>query len=81
MLQNLTQRQMTTNLNQIRGMMNTLKSIRNPQAMLSQYASQNPQLKQAMDLVNQSGGDPQKCFYNLAEQMGVNPDDVLNALK
>lgn len=62
-------------------MMNTLKGINNPMSMLNQYASNNPQLKKAIDLVNNSGGDPKKCFYQLAEQMGVNPNDVLSALK
>jgi hypothetical protein len=62
-------------------MMNTLKGINNPSAMLNQFASSNPQLKQAINLVNNSGGDPKKCFYQLAEQMGVDPNDVLNALK
>jgi hypothetical protein len=62
-------------------MMNTLKGINNPSAMLNQFASSNPQLKQAINLVNNSGGDPKKCFYQLAEQMGVDPNDVLSALK
>ena len=41
----------------------------------------NPQLKQAMDLVQQNGGDAEKAFYKLAEEKGVNPDDILNMLK
>ena len=81
MLQNLTRNNQTANLTRIKNMMNTLKSINNPSAMLNQYASNNPQLKQAIDLVNNSGGDPKKGFYQLAEQMGVNPNDVLSALK
>lgn len=81
MLQNLTRNNQTANLTQIKNMMNTLKGINNPSAMLNQYASSNPQLKQAINLVNNSGGDPKKCFYQLAEQMGVNPNDVLSALK
>jgi hypothetical protein len=44
-------------------------------------ADKNPQMKQAIDLVNQCGGDPQKAFYALAEQKGVDPEEILNALK
>ena len=73
--------QMPNNLNQIRNMMNTVKSAGNPQAMLMNMAQNNPRIKQAMDVINQSGGDPQKAFYALAEQKGVNPEDILSQLR
>lgn len=75
------QRMQTPNLNQIRNMMNTVKSAGNPQAMLMNMAQSNPRIKQAMDVINQSGGDPQKAFYALAEQKGVNPEDILSQLR
>ena len=73
--------QMPNNLNQIRNMMNTVKNAGNPQAMLMNMAQNNPRIKQAMDVINQSGGDPQKAFYALAEQKGVNPEDILSQLR
>lgn len=39
------------------------------------------QMTQIMNLVNQSGGDPQKAFYELAKQRGVNPQAVINMAK
>ena len=72
---------MPNNLNQIRNMMNTVKNAGNPQAMLMNMAQNNPRIKQAMDVINQSGGDPQKAFYALAEQKGVNPEDILSQLR
>ena len=75
------QRMQTPNLNQIRNMMNTVKNAGNPQAMLMNMAQNNPRIKQAMDVINQSGGDPQKAFYALAEQKGVNPEDILSQLR
>lgn len=75
------QRMQTPNLNQIRNMMNTVKSAGNPQAMLMNMAQNNPRIKQAMDVINKSGGDPQKAFYALAEQKGVNPEDILSQLR
>lgn len=58
-----------------------VKSAGNPQMMLQQMISQNPQMKQVMDLVNQNGGDPKAAFYKMAEEKGINPDEILNMLK
>ena len=41
----------------------------------------NPQLKQAIDYVNQNGGDPKQAFYKLAKEKGVDPQTILNQLK
>lgn len=66
---------------QVRQMMNMVRSAGNPQAMLGQLAQNNPQLRSVMDLVQKSGGDPKKAFYSLAQQRGVDPNEVLNMLK
>ena len=61
--------------------MNTVRMARNPQAMMNQMIQTNPQLKQAMDFVNSSGKSPEQAFYALANQMGVNPQEILDGLK
>lgn len=61
--------------------MNTVRMARNPQAMMNQMLQTNPQLKQAMDFVNASGKSPEQAFYALANQMGVNPQEILDGLK
>jgi hypothetical protein len=38
-------------------------------------------MKQAMDYVNQNGGDAKEAFYKLANENGVNPEDIINYLK
>ena len=68
-------------IGQIRQMMQMVRSAGNPQAMLNQMMQSNPQMKQAMDLVNQHGGDPKKAFYSLCEQRGVDPNQILNMIK
>lgn len=73
--------QMPNNLGRIKNMMNTVRNAGNPQAMLMNMAQNNPGIKQAMEVINQSGGDPQKAFYALAEQKGVNPEDILSQLR
>ena len=65
----------------VRQMMGMLNSSQNPQAMMNSMVQSNPNLKQVMDIINQSGGDPKKAFYALAEQKGVNPQEILDMLK
>lgn len=62
-------------------MMDTIKSSNNPQMMLQNMMNNNPQYKQVMDYVKQNGGDPKAAFYKMAQEKGVNPDDILNQLK
>lgn len=69
------------NLNQIKSMMDMVKSAGNPQAMLESLAQSNPQMKQVIDLVDRSGGDPEKAFYKLAQEKNVDPEAILSLLR
>ena len=62
-------------------MMGMLNASQNPQAMLNQMMSNNPQMKQVMDVINQYGGDPKQAFYSLAEKNGIDPNEILNMMK
>ena len=66
---------------QIAQMMNMLKNAKNPQVMLNQMCMKNPQMKQVMDYISQNGGDAKAAFYKLADEKGVNPDDILSQLR
>ena len=68
-------------LNQIKQAMNMIRAAGNPQAMINQMISSNPQMKQAMDLINQHGGDPMKAFYAEAERRGVDPQQIIDMMK
>lgn len=81
MLQALRSTPANNNLMQIKQMMNMVRSAGNPQAMLQSIAQNNPQMKQVMDIVNQSGGDPKAAFYKIAEEKGINPEQVLSMLR
>lgn len=81
MLQALKSSPVNNNLNQIKQMMNMVRSAGNPMAMLQNMAQTNPQLKQVMDVVNTSGGDPKAAFYKIAKEKGVNPEQVLSMLR
>lgn len=68
-------------MQKVKQMMGMVGNAQNPQAVLNQMITNNPNLKQVMDYIQQSGGDPQKAFYSLAEQKGINPQDILDMLK
>lgn len=65
-------------MQQIKQMINTIKTAQNPQAVMNQLMMNNPQMKQVMDLINQYGGDPEKAFRTVAEKNGLNPQDIMN---
>ena len=81
MLTALTQNRTMQNISRVKQIMQTVKSAGNPQMMLNQMIGQNPQFKQVMDYVNANGGDPKVAFYKMAQEKGVNPDDILNQLR
>lgn len=68
------------NLQPIKQMMETVRGAKNPQAMLQTMAQSNPQLQQVMSVVQQAGGDPQRAFYAMCEQKGINPQQIIDAL-
>lgn len=64
-------------MGQIKQMMQMARAMQSPQAAIQQI----PQLRQAMDIVQQAGGDPQKAFYELARARGVDPESILSQLR
>ena len=68
-------------MGQIKQMMGILNGAQNPQAMLSQMMQNNPNMKQVTEIINRAGGDPKRAFYALAQERGVDPQEILNMLK
>ena len=58
-------------------MISQIRTAGNPQAMLESL----PQYQQVMDCVRAHGGDPQAAFYAKAQEMGINPDEILQAMR
>ena len=69
------------NITQIKTMVNAMRNANNPGAMMQSLINSNPQMRGIMQLVNQYGGNPEKAFYSLAEQKGVDPEEVLSLLR
>lgn len=80
-LQALNRNAINPQLTQIKQMMQTVRSAGNPNAMMQSLLSRNPQYAQAMKLIQESNGDAQAAFYKLAEQKGVDPNEILSALR
>lgn len=73
--------QMPPIVGQVKNIMSMMRASQNPTAMLNGLIQSNPQYKQALEYVNANGGDPKAAFYKLAEEKGVDPNEILNMLK
>ena len=69
------------NMSQLKQAMSMLKGSKNPQQLLMNMMNQNPQLKQVMDLVKNSNKSPKDLFYEMAQQRGVDPNEIINMLR
>ena len=67
--------------NVIQKIIQMAKSGNNPQQLLNSLAGQNPQLNQVMQLINSGKMTPKQIFMNMANQQGVNPNDIISMLK
>ena len=65
----------------LKQMLNTIRTAGNPQVMMDQMLRNNPNYSKALELVRQNGGNAQQAFYSLANQYGVDPNEILNSLK
>lgn len=61
--------------------MNTVQMAGNPVMALQQMANNNPMIQQAMQLIQQSGGDGKAAFEKLAREQGIDPAQIMNMLK
>lgn len=62
-------------------MIQMVKSANNPQAAINQMLQNDKRMQQVMQYVNQNGGDPKAAFYKLANEKGVDPNDILSKLR
>ena len=80
-LQQLGRNNMIQTAAKIKGMMQTIRTAANQQAALNRMVMNNPQMKQVMEIVEEYNGDSMAAFKATAEQMGVNPEEILGMLK
>ena len=67
-------------LGPVRQLMQTMRAAQNPQAALTQAIQSNPQYAQLQNILQQYGNDPGRAFREVAQQNGINPDEILRGL-
>ena len=77
-MQQLNRNALNPQVNRFRNIMQMAKG--NPDAVLESMMQNNPGYRQVMELVKQNGNDPQKAFYALARQKGLDPDQLVKDL-
>ena len=75
------QNRLSSQIQPIKQMMAAVRSAGNPEAMLQQMMQSNPKFQQVQQFIQQYGGDPKAAFYALAEQQGVDPEQILSMLR
>ena len=62
----------------IKELYNKFINSANPNYIIQQMLTQNPEVN---TLLQQANGDSRQAFYNLAQQRGINPNDILGMFK
>lgn len=62
-------------------MINMLKNVKNPQQLIMNMASSNPQVASVLKEVQANGGNAKDLFYRKAKEMGIDPNSILNNLR
>jgi hypothetical protein len=66
-------------LQQVKQMMNAIKTMQNPQQAFQQMMGQNPQMNAVMQMCQ--GKDPKEVFYAECKKRGVDPESILSQLR
>jgi len=65
---------------QLRQTLNFIKTASNPQQAMQSIIMQNPNLSAALQYIQNHGGDSQKAFYQYVNELGLNPQTILNSI-
>ena len=71
--------QLISGVQQIKGLMQQLGALSNPNLAIQKMAQSNPQMQQVLSLCN--GRNPKDVFYSMCQQRGINPEQILSMLK
>ena len=68
-------------IQQVKGLMQQMQSSQNPQAFVANMVAQNPNLQKIFQLARMSNGGLRGVAQFMAQQKGVNLNDVVNLLQ
>ena len=57
------------------------KTMQSPNPMGALIGQADPRMGEVMDYINKNGGNPEKVFYMLAKEKGVDPNEVLSTVR
>lgn len=66
---------------QITKIINALRNSQNPQLLMQQMINNNPALRQAMQYVQQHGGNPKAVAEQMFRDSGMDINSILKGLK
>lgn len=72
--------QNATPTNNIMNMINSLKQSKNPMQTLMNLASKDNSVLNVLKEVQANGGNAKALFFKKAQQMGIDPNTILNKL-
>ena len=67
------------NMQQVKQIYSMLRNSNNPNYLLNQMASQNPQLRQAINLIK-SNGNYEQIFRDMCRQRGIDADEFVRQM-
>ena len=82
--QQLNQSQLSRNNNSNGGlqqMINMVSHSNNPMQLMQTMAQSNPQLQSILNLIQTSQKSPKDLFFEMAQQRGVDPQQILQMLQ
>lgn len=82
--QQLNQSQLSRNNNSNGGlqqMINMVSRSNNPMQLMQTMAQSNPQLQSILNLIQTSQKSPKDLFFEMAQQRGVDPQQILRMLQ
>ena len=66
---------------QVRQLITTIKTAKNPQLLLNQLMQTNPMMQQVMGILNQYGGDANKALNDITNQCGITQQELSDLIK
>ena len=81
--QQLNQSQLSRNNNNggLQQMINMVSRSNNPMQLMQTMAQSNPQLQSILSLIQTSQKSPKDLFFEMAQQRGVDPQQILQMLQ
>lgn len=66
-------------VNTVKGMLQNLRSVQNPEKVIQSLAGKNPLLNNVMRMVG--GRDPKQVFFEECQRQGIDPNEIINMLR